>query len=30
MDFFLTLQNVSVLFFLIIIGYIVGKLNIVD
>lgn len=30
MDFFLTLQNVSVLFLLIVIGYVVGKLNIVD
>lgn len=30
MDFFLTLQNVSVLFLLIVIGYGVGKLNIVD
>lgn len=30
MDFFLTLQNVSVLFLLIVIGYIVGKLKIVD
>lgn len=30
MDFFLTLQNVSVLFLLIIVGYIVGKLKIVD
>lgn len=29
MDFFLTFQNVSVLFMLIIVGYVIGKLNII-
>ncbi len=30
MDFFLTLQNVSVLFLLILVGYVVGKTNIIS
>lgn len=29
MDFFMTLQSVSVLFLLIVVGYIVGKVNII-